>query len=480
MSEKLPQSPEALKAREDIKVEEKKIKEQRILLKKAKTEAQKKACLANITESTKLIAGYKEKIQEERGKLLKPFVEKVLNLVDMGRADEIPLPEAAREQILELAKTKGAKAVAAFIESALSRSSINQALVSAFEGYNEGYYKTAAEKAEEAELGKDNLNVKLEERKNAKAERNVFGRMADRAGRIHGGYFKEGGGGEAVIADQDLKDVCGGAIHNITRLVPNSILKTAFGFESIQDIGGDVVANLLHKPLNEELTITGVVDDIISGVDDSFKSKEKSQIKGLSSEDKKNLNELDELIKTELRALETEENLRKQMLKSGAETAAHIYVDVILASVKSIGTAVNKSIDKVLGSASPVVRSFFRKIYIAALFEAYCNLMSWLMVPPIMALEAMIRFYLSFRAENVVELLHLDINENLADTVLDTIVNELQHSINEINLEAQAAAVVAGEIVVGEPADASEIGSQKDDVSVEDEDEGTKWRKEDL
>ena len=163
--------------RNNIKAEERLITQQRELLKKAKTVVQKKACLEKIDASQKKIDELNKPLKEARVNSLKPFIEKILELIEMGKEDQIPLPGALRAKLIDMAKTKGAVAMADFIERLISPDNISEAFLNIFEDFNDEYYKTNEEIAEVSRLNAENRKAKMKELKKEKAERGIFRRV---------------------------------------------------------------------------------------------------------------------------------------------------------------------------------------------------------------------------------------------------------------------------------------------------------------
>jgi hypothetical protein len=151
---------------------------------------------------------------------------------------------------------------------------------------------------------------------------------------------------------------------------------------------------------------------------------------------------LDTIVQDELKELEDAEKLEKRAIEESRKAVTHIYMGAI---ILFFGNIKGKLIDLVsLVPGTSIVKDFFNKPAVAAVFKNIvfraiynfvCELLKWLAVPPLMLLEAIISWWVSTKVKDVKELLHLDVNENLVDTVVDTVIAELDYAIEEVKKE---------------------------------------------
>ena len=361
-------------------------------------------------------------------KNVEPLVKKILMLVDLGKEDQIPLPKAIRKTVLEKAAEQGAHAAAGLIEELFSRDNINEQLLNLFQEINEDYYKNSKERAEEKRLGPVNLARYRQAAKETAEKRGYISRFTHYISRSHIAYF-----GESVetpeeeinvAVDQDLIDGCDRLIHKVSLLVPSSILKTVVGVSSIRGSVAESLAQKLQVSLHDEFTFSDIIDKAMQGAVNEGKKAAKIENPDRSVRQMR--------VEAELRALDREQ----LMLSAGTECFTHVYMDLLLSSIGSIGKRINRMVNYILGPASPYVKSFLRFVMIASLFNAVSYLLSWMVFPFIKLFieNLLIRPYLAFRSNSIADFLYLDINENLAGTAIESVVDEFEKALDaELN-----------------------------------------------
>lgn len=408
ISENMPQSKEVLEAQRNIKVEEKKIKEQRTLLKSARNEGEKRARATEIIKSMEIIAANEKIVDAERSKALKPLVEKILKLIEMDNPEGLPIPDALRQVILEQIKTKGAEAVGKKIELMLSRGSVNKLLYEVLEDVNTEY------------------NIQVEPHEKGPG---FFRKAVTAVKRTHDTYFKENEPAPELAPDRNLENITGGLINEVAELVPGSLFQRLFKSKKVQRIGKQAVTKLLRDNFLEKLTITGILNDNLNNV-----SAPKPSLELITEKEVEDRGKLDNFIKLQLKTLEAEEDLERKTLKAMGKAAARVYANAALSGFLSLGTRVNAGLEKLFGKDRyNNIGLFFEKIYVTAIFNALSTFLSYVVgVPILVLLEALVRFAVAFRGEQYKEMLHLDIHQNLAYTITDTVLTELQVALDEM------------------------------------------------